>query len=406
MDGGATQKSHNSTVLLFIFLILLISGPEFATDMYIPSLPAIATGLHITQSSAALTITAYLLGMGIFQFFYGGFADQYGRKKTLIISTIICLAGNIIAMSAHSFTTLMIGRVIQGAGAGAGVSMTLAIARDVYQGPQLAKAFSILFAFYFGVFGCAPIIGGYLQHYLSWRYNFVVLTGYFSFQLLWVLFLYKETSPSLQTKKPHVMKITACHYWRLMKSQVFISNMLVSTFIYSALFAYAALTPFLFQKELHLTAVNYGWLGVFIAVGLIVGNTSGAKLVTKIGLHKPNFIASGLLAVGAVLMFALGFFHVHNIWVVMVPFAIYIVGLGITGVTCPANAMTPFGDIAGSAGALWGGFQFIILFLLSFIYAHLSSKTQLPFAVSLMVLAGIAILFFIWLVPRKDKPSN
>lgn len=77
----------------------------------------------------------------------------------------------------------MIGRSILGAGAGGSVAMTLAIARDVYEGPQLGKILGVLFALYFGVFGCAPIIGGYLQHYLNWRYNFIILSfcGLFSY---------------------------------------------------------------------------------------------------------------------------------------------------------------------------------------------------------------------------------
>lgn len=63
------NTTKNATIPLLMFLVILISGPEFATDMYIPSLPAIAHGLHITKSSAALTITAFLLGMTIFAFF-------------------------------------------------------------------------------------------------------------------------------------------------------------------------------------------------------------------------------------------------------------------------------------------------------------------------------------------------
>jgi Bcr/CflA subfamily drug resistance transporter len=396
------STKSNSKILLFAFLLFLISGPELATDMYVPSLPAIANYLHITKSSAALTITAYLLGMGIFQFFYGAFSDHHGRKKTLLISTVVCLAGNIIAMTADSFTQLMIGRLIQGAGAGASVSMTLAIARDAYEGPQLAKTFSILFAFYFGVFGCAPIIGGYLQHYLSWRYNFIVLAAYFGIQLIWLLLLFHETYTPPQNASQNTLKTSLCNYWMLIKSRAFMGNMLASTFIYSALFAYAALTPFLFQKELGLSAVDYGWLGVFIAAGLIVGNILGAKLVAKLGMNKPNIPACILLALGSIIMFILSFFNLLGIWVVMVPFAIYTMGLGITGVTCPANAMTPFGNIAGAAGALWGGLQFIILFILSFVYAHVSAKTQLPFASILIGLVVICAAFLYWVKPRKN----
>lgn len=404
MEHSAQQKSHNPKALLFAFLILLISGPEFATDMYIPSLPAIAHDLHIVRSSAALTITAYLLGMAIFQFFYGGYSDRHGRKKTLIISTLVCLIGNVIALSAHSFTTLMIGRFIQGAGAGAGVSMCLAIARDVYTEIELSKAFSVLFAFYFTVFSCAPIVGGYLQHYLSWRYNFVILAGYFGVQLLWTFFLFHETA-TLQHSS-HLLKQTLHNYWRLVKSRIYMGNMIASSLIYSGLFAYAALTPFIFQKEMGLSSVAYGWLGVFIGVTLIGGNIVGGKTVGRLGTYKPNYIMMGLLLLGSVLMFGFAFSSYWNIWIIMIPYAIYSMSIGVSAVTCPANALTPFGDIAGSAGALWGGLQFIILFISSLIYAHLGSTTQMPFSITLVVLAIISTLFLLWVKPRVSDVEN
>ncbi|MCH9744904.1 MAG: multidrug effflux MFS transporter, partial [Gammaproteobacteria bacterium] len=385
MQDTNMQKSKNQAGLLFAFLIMLISGPELATDMYIPSLPAIAHDLHILKSSVAMTITAYLLGMGIFQFFYGGFSDSHGRRKTLLISTVICLAGNVIALSAHSLTTLLIGRFVQGAGAGAGVAMSLAIARDVYTEEKLSKAFSILFSFYFTVFSCAPIIGGYLQHYLNWRYNFIILAVYFAIQLLWTLFIYKETATIHHTD--NILKQTLKNYLRLFKSRVYMGNLLASTLVYSGLFAYMALTPFLFQKEMGLNAVEYGWLGLFIGGALISGNFIGGKTVSTLGTYKPNYIMMSMIVLGSVLMFGFAFSSYSNIWIVMIPFAIYISGIGISGVTCPANALTPFGDIAGSAGALWGGLQFILLFLSSLIYAHLGSTTQMPFSVTLIVLA-------------------
>ncbi len=369
--------------------------------MYVPSLPSIATSLHILKSSAALTITAYLLGMAISQFFYGSISDAYGRKKTLLISSLVCLAGNIICMVSHHFATLVVGRVIQGAGAGASVSMCLAIARDVYEGPTLARAFSILFAFYFAVFGCAPIVGGYLEHYLNWRYNFVILTIYFAIQFFWVLLIYQETYVNTGTHQRLSLKTSLLNYWQLIKSRIFVGNLLACTLTYCGLFAYIAITPFLFQKEMGLNAVEYGWLGIFIAAALVTANVVGGQLVKKFGMHKPNFVLASAVIIGSVVMFVLALVGFSNVWVVILPFSVFILGIGMSGVTCAANAFTPFGHIAGSAGAFWTGMQFLILFGTSFVFAHLGAKTQLPFSVTLMILAGSVVLCLLWVIPIK-----
>lgn len=118
-------------------------------------------------------------------------------------------------------------------------------------------------------------------------------------------------------------------------------------------------------------------------------------------MHKPNFVLASAVIIGSVVMFILALVGFSNVWVVILPFAVFILGIGMSGVTCAANAFTPFGHIAGSAGAFWTGMQFLILFGTSFVFAHLGAKTQLPFSVTLMILAGSVVLCLLWVIPIK-----
>lgn len=392
----SVKKAVNSNFFLFPFLIFLISGPEFATDMYIPSLPSIAHAFATTKSVAAMTITAFLLGQAVFQLFYGAFSDRYGRKPTILIGYGIFIVGCFLSWFSVDMAMFFVGRVLQGAGAAAGVSMTLAIVRDKYAGEMMAKMMSIVITVYFAVFACAPILGGYFEHYLGWRSNFIFLSIYTLVVFLAGLLFYKETHVRTEENKTITFSKVIKNYGSIVFHKIFLSNMLAASFAYCAMFAYAAITPFLFQKELHFSALQYGWLSVFTGVAFVVSSLCNAFLIERLGMKRMVVISIILLFIGSIVMLVLGYFGLFNWLVIMLPLTAFFFGLALLGVCCSAAAMTPFGHLAGSAGALWGSLQFFLTFASSFVFAHVAATTQIPFAWVLLILSALALLSVLW----------
>src|SRR5690349_18715720 len=108
--------------------------PPFSIDMGLPALPAMAQSLGTTSAGASLSLSLFMLGFALAPLVYGPLSDRYGRRPLLLIGcTVFVVAGVGCALS-QSLPILLAWRFIQGAGAGAGTVLVLAIIRDLFEG--------------------------------------------------------------------------------------------------------------------------------------------------------------------------------------------------------------------------------------------------------------------------------
>lgn len=72
--------------LILLLGALAACGP-IATDMYLPSLPAIAGGFGVTAAAAQRTLTSFMAGFSIGMLLYGPLSDTYGRRPVPVSYT-------------------------------------------------------------------------------------------------------------------------------------------------------------------------------------------------------------------------------------------------------------------------------------------------------------------------------
>ena len=97
------------------------------------------------------------------------FSEGIGRKIPLIGGLIIIFVGSLVCLYASTIETLLVGRFIQGIGAGAGASLWRSIFRDSFRGDQLAKYGSYLSIFMIFIVPASPTLGGYLEEWFGWH---------------------------------------------------------------------------------------------------------------------------------------------------------------------------------------------------------------------------------------------
>ena len=129
---------QNSAYIAFLILFLMIFM-QIGTDLYLPSFPAIKEQLSTTNAWVQHTFSIFLAGFAISQLIFGTLADRYGRKPFLISGITVYFLMCIVSASAHSISTLLIARGIQGLGAGACTVMSRAIMRDSFSGKAFEK---------------------------------------------------------------------------------------------------------------------------------------------------------------------------------------------------------------------------------------------------------------------------
>ncbi len=84
-----------------------------------------------------------LLGLAIGQLLVGPISDAEGRRKPLIVATFLFALASILCALAPNIVVLIAARFIQGLTASAGVVLSRAVVRDVFNGRELTKFFFI-----------------------------------------------------------------------------------------------------------------------------------------------------------------------------------------------------------------------------------------------------------------------
>src|SRR5689334_22847707 len=117
--------------MLGMFIVL----PVFA--LYAAKLPG-----GSSHTMVAIALGAYGLTQACLQVPFGGLSDDWGRKPTIYLGLLIFAAGSFIAALAQNIELIIVGRIIQGAGAIS--AAVIALAADLTREDQRTKAMAII----------------------------------------------------------------------------------------------------------------------------------------------------------------------------------------------------------------------------------------------------------------------
>lgn len=381
------------------FILLFIVIGQTSVDIYLPSLPTMVHALHTTDTLIQLSLTAFLIGFAVSQLFYGPLSDKHGRKPILLIGFSIYLIGSIICAFAPQIYLLFLGRLLQGLGIGAASSMSRAISRDVFEGPKLAKV-SAYTSMAWGVVPIlAPLIGSYIQTYLGWRYNFVILAVAAIIFIAFILFALPETHPS-QARSDNQSALQ--NYKLLFSSTTFIKYIFCVMLFYGAIACFNIASPFLLQNFFAQSVIAYGWWIVLTASGFIIGSFASSRLVEQVAFSKLIIIGIiGFLA-STFVMFILAMLQVYSLFIFVIPMFFILMSLGLVYPLCISESLSPFPAIAGSAGALFGFMVFLGGTIASIIISHLPEHNVIPLAATLLVLSSLVTVVYFRIKPKVD----
>lgn len=99
-------------IVLLVFVFPLIQG------MIVPGLSRVADDLEVTLESAAWLLSANLVSSALMTPVLGRMGDIFGRKRMLLTSLLVMGAGGALGAASSSFAGVLVGRILQGAGAG------------------------------------------------------------------------------------------------------------------------------------------------------------------------------------------------------------------------------------------------------------------------------------------------
>ena len=347
--------------LIVLMLSTLLGIQPVTTDLYLPALPMLTESFASPMPLAQLTLSALLLAFGCSQLIWGPLSDRFGRRPILLCGLAAYTLAAVGSVLAPSMALLVVWRIVQGAAMGAVVMCARAIVRDLYQPLEgariMSKGLSGL-----GVLACicAPL-GGLLAELFGWRAALLALVVFGSGALLLIALRFQET---LQQKNPMALQpATLLKTWvNICSNPTFLAFSALSSASYGGLFTFLATSSFVFIKVLGLSKTQFGLVLFYSAFFYIVGTFVCRRLVGRFGVRRSVAVAAGLSLTGGTLMAGLAWAGVGQVWALLLPQALFMVGHGVHQPCSQSGAVGPFPHAAGAASAMNGFLMMVVAF--------------------------------------------
>jgi len=385
---ASPHPEASSTVLQIAVLAGLAATGTLATNILLPSLPQMAASLNVTSAAVTSAITIFLAVFAVGQLAVGPISDRYGRRWPVLIGFAVFFAGSVWCALAADLTSLLIGRVIQAAGACATSVLSRAIARDMFSGAALARAMALIMIAMAAAPGFSPLLGGALDHAFGWRSEFVLVAAFAALGAVAYATVFGETHHA--TRTPLDPLAIAKNYVGLIADRRFLVPAATVSLIMGGLFSMFSAAPRILIEAMHLTPIQ---LGLFFAGTVLIVFAAGmlaTKLAPRYGLDRS--IRGGLVAAvtGSIAMLLVALYS-PTLLSYLGALSVFLLGMGIVNPLGTAQALSPFGDKAGAASALVGFWQMMTAAIGVWLAATISHEALFALGVVLTVFSLLAV---------------
>ncbi len=325
------------------------------TDMYLPSLPEVATELGTGASAVQFTITGTLIGGALGQLVIGPLSDRYGRRAPVFAGLALHIVASLLCLVAYSVVPLIALRMIQGVGNAAAGVVAIAVIRDRMTGSDASALLSRLML----VIGVAPLlaptIGSAFAHVWGWRSVFVALAllGVGLFGIVW-RFL-PETLPA--ERRLRSSRGVVRSYRILATDGAFMAYAVLPGLTLGALFAYVAGSPFVLRDGFGLTSGQFALLFAVNGAGLVLGAQINAALVRRHAPIRIIRLAAPLAVASALVLAVITVTGVGGLIGLLVPLFFVLFFGSLIPPNASAIALGRHGERAGAAAAFIGALQ-------------------------------------------------
>ena len=393
--ASAPAKKELGFVEFVCLIALMMALNALAIDSMLPALPHIGADLKVaTDNDRQWVVTAYLLGFGGAQLFYGPLADRFGRKPVLLFGVGVYVMFSLLATLAPTFETLIMARVGQGLGSACTRVLAVSIVRDRYEGRTMARVMSFSFLVFLGVPILAPSLGQMIMLVGPWRWIFAGLGLIGVGLIVWASLRLPETLKP-EDRLPIQVKRLASAYKVALTDRTAVGYTLAMTAITGALFGFINSSQQIFADVFHAEAA-FPAIFALIAGGIAVASIVNARLVVKLGSRRISHTALiGFTSIAAIHAVVAISGH-ESIWTFAMLQTLTMFCFGLIAGNFGSMAMETMGKIAGTAASIQGFISTIVGSLLGFAVGQQFNGTTIPMSVGFTVFGLIALAWVLF----------
>ncbi|HZG85527.1 multidrug effflux MFS transporter [Paenibacillus sp.] len=400
MDHKANNHPLRLALLLAVFSAL---GP-FTVDMYLASFPQMMTFFDTTASMIQASLMACLLGLGLGQLVFGPLSDIHGRRKPLLFSMMLYLLSSLCCTVAPNIEIFIALRIVQGFAASAGLVISRAIVRDMYNGVELTKFFALLTMISSAAPLLSPLAGSTVITFTSWEGVFIFL-GLLGICLTaittWGL---KESLPVEQRVPNNFMELLG-NYKTLIRNRIFMGYALVKGFLFAGVFAYVSGTPFIYQNIYGVSPQVFSMLFAMNGISIMIGSQLVKQLAGRISERHILLIGLVLAFITSVSVLCVVLYQ-GPFFALIIPLFFFTTSIGIVGPVAFTLGMELQGHIAGGASAILGILPFLLGAIASPLVGLAGEYSAVPLGVILITTSLLSIIIYVTMTKKvKSEPA-
>lgn len=280
-------------------LSLLTAFPPLSTDMYLPAIPHLKQLWDQPLMTINLTLICFFLTYCFFMLVYGPVSDRFGRRRPLLVGVGIFIVASGMCALTGGIYTLIAARIFQASGAAAASALSLAMCKDLFESRQRARIMAYIAVIVALAPMLAPIIGGWVIHFSSWRWVFV-LQGIMGV-IAWIG-VFRMAEPL-----KHMQKISAkaavTVYLSLFRNRRYAGLMLAMSLLILPVFGFIAGSSDIYMTRFGLSERQFGYFFAFNALAFMCGPMAFSRLSVFFSTQSLlTWAFGGIMASGLVMV--------------------------------------------------------------------------------------------------------
>ncbi len=396
-----TRPRPPSGTLALLLAALAMLGP-FSVDTYLPAFPAIEASLSASAMQVQQTLTAYMASFAVMILWHGALSDAFGRRSIILASLAVYAVTSLGCAAVHSIEYLWAFRILQGVSAGAGVVIGRAITRDLYAGAEAEKMLSLVTMIFSISPAIAPIVGGWIVTYATWRTIFQLLFVFALF-LLWLC--WRRLPESLPVDKRQAFHPGSLwrNYRQIFASRLFELKAAAIAFNFSGLFLYVASAPYIVTHHLGLGSNEFAWLFIPAVSGIFLGALAANRMAGKVPARRQIAFGYALLVSSGAISTAYHLFFPPALPWTVAPLFLYTMGMSIVAPGLTLLVLDLFPHIRGTVASCQSFTMTMLSALVAGVVSPMLSHSMLLLSTGQFVFALTGLM--LWrLAGRREIP--
>ena len=346
------QSIHGRQRLAWALLLASLSaiGP-FAIDTYLPAFEGISQSLQATPVQMQQSLSIYLIAFAVMNLFHGAISDAVGRKPVVLAGLLLFALSSIGCAMASSIEALLIYRFLQGLCAGVGMVISRAMVRDLFPPDDAQRMLSIVTIFFGVAPAIAPWIGGLVFVRWGWEAVFWFLAGL----SIVLLILHATLLPeSLQAQDRRSLAVAPLFkaYKTMASSPRFVLLCISSAMPFNGFFLYVLGAAQFLGVHLRLAPDQFYWLFLATVLGMMLGSAISSRLSGRFPPMRQVRVGLWISGLASVLNIALTMIFPAQVWMAIMPIALYTLGWALTVPAITVRAIDLYPSRRGMASSM------------------------------------------------------